>query len=61
MVTYDAQDDEERSLPHIENGFLSKLPPGILKHGLPTVKEIASAITTQLEHKKEHEEKKESK
>ncbi|XP_055840972.1 cytoplasmic dynein 1 intermediate chain isoform X7 [Episyrphus balteatus] len=53
-------DDEESSLPHIDHGFHSKLPPGILPHGLPTVKEVAPAITP-LEHKKEHEEKKEIK
>ena len=57
MLTYDAQgDDEQRSLPHIDNGFHSKLPPGILPHGLPTMKEVASAITP-LEYKKEPEEK----
>lgn len=61
VLTYDAQgDDEESSLPHIDHGFHSKLPPGILPHGLPTVKEVAPAITP-LEHKKEHEEKKEIK
>lgn len=60
MLTYgDAQgDDEESSLPHLDHGFHSKLPPGILPHGLPTVKEVAPAITPQ-EQKKE-EEKKES-
>lgn len=60
MLTFgDAQgDDEENSLPHMD-GFHSKLPPGILPHGLPTVKEVAPAITPQ-EQKKE-EEKKESK
>lgn len=61
MLTFgDAQgDDEENSLPHLDHGFHSKLPPGILPHGLPTVKEVAPAITPQ-EQKKE-EEKKESK
>jgi dynein intermediate chain, cytosolic len=48
----DAQgDDEEHSL-NMDHGFHSKLPPGILPHGLPTVKEVAPAITPQ-EHKKE--------
>lgn len=57
----DAQgDDEESSLPHLDHGFHSKLPPGILPHGLPTVKEVAPAITPQ-EQKKEQEEKKEIK
>ncbi|XP_054087106.1 cytoplasmic dynein 1 intermediate chain isoform X9 [Zeugodacus cucurbitae] len=53
-------DDEESSLPHLEHGFTSKLPPGYLTHGLPTVKDVAPAITP-LEQKKEQEEKKEIK
>ncbi|CAD7089868.1 unnamed protein product [Hermetia illucens] len=54
----DAQgDDEESSLPHMDHGFHSKLPPGILPHGLPTVKEVAPAITPQ-EQKKDHDDKK---
>lgn len=57
----DAQgDDEENSLPHLDHGFHSKLPPGILPHGLPTVKEVAPAITPQ-EQKKNEDEKKEIK
>ncbi|XP_058975189.1 cytoplasmic dynein 1 intermediate chain isoform X15 [Musca domestica] len=52
-------DDEESSLPHLD-GFTSKLPPGYLTHGLPTVKDVAPAITP-LEQKKEQEEKKEIK
>lgn len=45
----DAQgDDEDHSLSHLDHGgFHSKLPPGILPHGLPTVKEVAPAITPQ--------------
>lgn len=60
----DAQgDDEESSLPHMDHhGFHSKLPPGILPHGLPTVKEVAPAITPQEKKDKLGEElKKESK
>ncbi|XP_064548726.1 cytoplasmic dynein 1 intermediate chain isoform X22 [Drosophila montana] len=53
-------DDEESSLPHLDHGFSSKLPPGYLTHGLPTVKDVAPAITP-LEQKKEQEEKKEVK
>ncbi|XP_054087107.1 cytoplasmic dynein 1 intermediate chain isoform X10 [Zeugodacus cucurbitae] len=56
----DYYDDEESSLPHLEHGFTSKLPPGYLTHGLPTVKDVAPAITP-LEQKKEQEEKKEIK
>ncbi|BFG02645.1 cytoplasmic dynein 1 intermediate chain [Drosophila madeirensis] len=59
VLAFDAQgDDEESSLPHLDNGFSSKLPPGFLTHGLPTVKDVAPAITP-LEIKKEHEIKKE--
>lgn len=59
MLTYgDAQgDDEENSLTHIDHGFHSKLPPGILPHGLPTVKEVAPAITPQEKRDKEEEKK----
>lgn len=51
-------ENEESSLTHLDHGFHSKLPPGILPHGLPTVKEVAPAITPQEEKK---EEKKQSK
>ncbi|XP_032593741.1 cytoplasmic dynein 1 intermediate chain isoform X10 [Drosophila grimshawi] len=61
VLAFDAQgDDEESSLPHLDHGFSSKLPPGYLTHGLPTVKDVAPAITP-LEQKKEQEEKKEVK
>lgn len=54
----DAQgDDDENSLPHMDHGFHSKLPPGILPHGLPTVKEVAPAITPQEKKTKEDEKK----
>lgn len=43
----------------MDHGFHSKLPPGILSHGLPNVKEIAPAITPQ-EKKVKEEEKKQS-
>ncbi|XP_008549139.1 cytoplasmic dynein 1 intermediate chain isoform X2 [Microplitis demolitor] len=46
-------EDEENSLPHID-GFQSKLPPGILPHGLPQVKEVLPAVT-QDEQQKEPE------
>lgn len=64
MLTYtvltfgDAQgDDDENSLPHMDHGFHSKLPPGILPHGLPTVQEVAPAITPQEKKVKEDEKK----
>ncbi|XP_050088427.1 cytoplasmic dynein 1 intermediate chain isoform X3 [Anopheles aquasalis] len=52
-------DDEESSLTHIDHGFHSKLPPGILPHGLPTVKEVAPAITPQEQKKEDTKEVKE--
>ncbi|XP_055600618.1 cytoplasmic dynein 1 intermediate chain isoform X11 [Uranotaenia lowii] len=61
VLTYgDGQgDDDENSLTHIDHGFHSKLPPGILPHGLPTVKEVAPAITPQEQKKEEVKEVKE--
>ncbi|XP_046613061.1 cytoplasmic dynein 1 intermediate chain isoform X32 [Neodiprion virginianus] len=50
-------EDEESSLPHMD-GFQSKLPPGILPHGLPQVKEVQPAVT-QVEQEKEKEKPKE--
>ncbi|XP_058804113.1 cytoplasmic dynein 1 intermediate chain isoform X5 [Phymastichus coffea] len=50
-------EDEENSLPHLD-GFQSKLPPGILPHGLPQVKEVLPAVT-QEEKEKEKEQPKE--
>lgn len=46
VLTYDfgQGEDEEGSLPHM-GGFGSKLPPGILPHGLPQVKEVQPAVT----------------
>lgn len=60
VLTYDdgQAEDEENSLPHID-GFQSKLPPGILPHGLPQVKEVLPAVT-QDEQQKEPEKPRES-
>lgn len=47
VLTFDdtsQAEDEESSLPHLD-GFQSKLPPGILPHGLPQVKEVQPAVT----------------
>ncbi|XP_013138890.1 PREDICTED: cytoplasmic dynein 1 intermediate chain isoform X7 [Papilio polytes] len=41
-----------------EAAFHGKLPPGILPHGLPTVKEVQPAVTDAPQEKKEEEEKK---
>lgn len=57
VLTYgDPQgEDEESSLPHLG---VSKLPPGILPHGLPQVKEVQPAVTqVEQEAKKEQEAK----
>lgn len=53
MLTFgDGQGEEDEHSLNMDHGFHSKLPPGILPHGLPTVKEVAPAMTPQ-EHKKE--------
>ncbi|CAL7951315.1 cytoplasmic dynein 1 intermediate chain short wing isoform X37 [Xylocopa sonorina] len=59
VLTFDdgQAEDEENSLPHMD-GFQSKLPPGILPHGLPQVKEVQPAVT-QVEQEKEKEKPKE--
>nr|CAD7568512.1 unnamed protein product [Timema californicum] len=49
VLTFDDSqaEDEESSLPHMNGGmFQSKLPPGILPHGLPQVKEVQPAVTS---------------
>ncbi|XP_073969727.1 cytoplasmic dynein 1 intermediate chain short wing isoform X8 [Rhodnius prolixus] len=47
-------EEEDSSLPPITDGFHSRLPPGILPHGLPKVKEVEPAITNvETEPKKE--------
>ncbi|XP_014616183.1 PREDICTED: cytoplasmic dynein 1 intermediate chain-like isoform X20 [Polistes canadensis] len=55
VLTFDDSqaEDEENSLPHLDS-FQSKLPPGILPHGLPQVKEVQPAVT-QVEQEKEKE------
>ncbi|KAK9737827.1 Cytoplasmic dynein 1 intermediate chain 2 [Popillia japonica] len=53
-------EDEEGSLPHI-GGFGSKLPPGILPHGLPQVKEVQPAVTAVEQEQAKLEVKKEVK
>lgn len=59
VLTFDdpQAEDEESSLPHLD-GFQSKLPPGILPHGLPHVKEVEPAVTA-LEQEKAKQEVKE--
>lgn len=55
VLTYDdpQAEDEESSLPPMDT-YQSKLPPGILPHGLPKVKEMEPAVTNvETEVKKE--------
>lgn len=61
VLTYDdgQGEDEEGSLTHI-GGFGSKLPPGILPHGLPQVKEVQPAVTAVEQEKSKLQETKES-
>lgn len=60
VLTYDdgQGEDEEGSLPHL-GGFGSKLPPGILPHGLPQVKEVQPAITAVEQEQAKQQEAKE--
>ncbi|XP_050506874.1 cytoplasmic dynein 1 intermediate chain isoform X6 [Diabrotica virgifera virgifera] len=62
VLTYDdghEGEDEEGSLPpHLGGYGGSKLPPGILPHGLPQVKEVQPAVTA-LEQEQKKEEVKE--
>jgi len=66
VLTFDNHqaEDEDHSLPpHLESGglFQSKLPPGILPHGLPQVKEVLPAITAVEAEAAKHEHEKEGK
>ncbi|CAK1598383.1 unnamed protein product [Parnassius mnemosyne] len=56
VLTFDG--DGVRQGDDEEAAFHGKLPPGILPHGLPTVKEVQPAITDTPQEKKEEEEKK---
>ncbi|XP_065337514.1 cytoplasmic dynein 1 intermediate chain isoform X29 [Cloeon dipterum] len=64
VLTFDQAEDEDHSLPpHLDGGglFQSKLPPGILPHGLPQVKEVQPAITAVETEAAKHEHEKEIK
>ncbi|XP_059487682.1 cytoplasmic dynein 1 intermediate chain isoform X10 [Neocloeon triangulifer] len=66
VLTFDDRqaEDEDHSLPpHLDGGglFQSKLPPGILPHGLPQVKEVQPAITAVETEAAKHEHEKEVK
>lgn len=52
VLTYDdgQAEDEESSLLHMD-GFQSKLPPGILPHGMPQVTEVQPAVTQEEKEK----------
>ncbi|CAH2008691.1 unnamed protein product [Acanthoscelides obtectus] len=62
VLTYDAvEGEEDESLPHLGvGGSVSKLPPGILPHGLPQVKEVLPAVTA-VDEKREEEKREEQK
>ncbi|XP_048479160.1 cytoplasmic dynein 1 intermediate chain isoform X7 [Plutella xylostella] len=51
-------DDGARQGDEEDAAFHGKLPPGILPHGLPTVKEVQPAVTQPEEKKEEEKEKK---
>ena len=66
-LTYDDPEDgyEEDSLPGLGSGspssgspgaYLNKLPPGILPHGMPEVRDVKPATTKEEEEKKRKEE-----
>jgi len=48
VLTYDRTEEDDSSLPHIDGGYAprnSVLPPGILPHGMPQVKDVKPAMT----------------
>lgn len=66
-LTYD-EEYEEDSLPGLgsgspssesPSGYLSKLPPGILPHGMPEVKDVKPAVTKDEEKEKRRKEEEE--
>ena len=66
-LTYD-EEYEEDSLPGLgsgspssesPSGYLSKLPPGILPHGMPEVKDVKPAVTKEEEKEKKRKEEEE--
>ncbi|XP_039749443.1 cytoplasmic dynein 1 intermediate chain isoform X19 [Pararge aegeria] len=56
VLTFDG--DGARQGEDEEAAFHGKLPPGILPHGLPTVKEVQPAVTAAPQEKKEEEKEK---
>lgn len=59
MLTFDG--DAARQGDDEDAAFHGKLPPGILPHGLPTVKEVQPAVTAAPQEKKEEEKEKKGK
>lgn len=48
VLTYDRTEEDDSSLPHIDGSYASRgsvLPPGILPHGMPQVKDVKPAVT----------------
>ncbi|KAL0882067.1 hypothetical protein ABMA27_000644 [Loxostege sticticalis] len=56
VLTFDG--DAARQGDDEDAAFHGKLPPGILPHGLPTVKEVQPAVTAAPQEKKEEEKEK---
>lgn len=48
VLTYDRTDEDDSSLPNLDGSYASRnsvLPPGILPHGMPQVKDVKPAMT----------------
>nr|CAG4647794.1 EOG090X03UT [Moina brachiata]SVE92931.1 EOG090X03UT [Moina brachiata] len=61
VLTYDRTDEDDSSLPHLDGGYASRgnvLPPGILHHGMPQVKDVKPAVTEVDEAKQESQRQK---
>lgn len=57
VLTFDDGAGGGRQGEEEESAFHGKLPPGILPHGLPTVKEVQPAVTVAPSDKQPEEEK----